>query len=223
MRNEDRIVVLESQLEQAREENSRLRASLGELDASIVQHMQAADKRGRAWHLERLVRAQAMSADAAGPRSCSGECCGQCEKVDAISVQPEPAPVLSDGLPLWPEVVQDWAKSYGILTRKSPLLESISDECMRLMAERDKFGQAKYGTSLRTNNGRDMLVDAVQESLDLLVYSRGMVQEEKCSDDRKEELAVLYNEAGRMLFLLVGFAMTKDWSAARLEKEMAHG
>ena len=38
--------------------------------------------------------------------------------------------------------------------------------------ERDKDGQEKYGTRLQPHNGRDPLVDAYQEALDLVVYLR---------------------------------------------------
>ncbi len=37
---------------------------------------------------------------------------------------------------------------------------------------RHEFGLAKYGTPLRTANGRDALVDALQEALDGMVYAR---------------------------------------------------
>ena len=35
---------------------------------------------------------------------------------------------------------------------------------------RAEFGKAKYGTYLRTNNGRDALMDAYQEAIDLVMY-----------------------------------------------------
>lgn len=40
-------------------------------------------------------------------------------------------------------------------------------DCLR---ERAKSGLAKYGVYLETNNGRDALVDAFQEALDLVMY-----------------------------------------------------
>ena len=45
------------------------------------------------------------------------------------------------------------------------------------MQERDLFGRQKYGVPLQAANGRDMLVDAVQEALDLTVYLRGLLEE----------------------------------------------
>jgi hypothetical protein len=40
------------------------------------------------------------------------------------------------------------------------------------MVDRDATGQSKYGTSLQPHNGRDALIDAYQEALDLAVYLR---------------------------------------------------
>lgn len=45
------------------------------------------------------------------------------------------------------------------------------------MGERDAFGAAKYGTRLQPFNGRDALVDAYQEALDLVVYLRTAIYE----------------------------------------------
>lgn len=45
------------------------------------------------------------------------------------------------------------------------------------MNDRHNFGKAKYGTGLRGFNGRDALVDAYQEALDLCVYLRQAIYE----------------------------------------------
>lgn len=36
--------------------------------------------------------------------------------------------------------------------------------------EREKLGTARYGTALHAHNGRDALLDAYEEALDLAVY-----------------------------------------------------
>ncbi len=41
---------------------------------------------------------------------------------------------------------------------------------VELIRQRTELGREKYGTELRTRNGRDALVDALQESLDLNQY-----------------------------------------------------
>lgn len=45
--------------------------------------------------------------------------------------------------------------------------------------ERKKIGLAKYGTLLRPFNGRDSIVDAYQESLDMTIYLRNEIEKRK--------------------------------------------
>ena len=50
-------------------------------------------------------------------------------------------------------------------------------------------GKKKYGTFLKTHNGRDALIDAYQEALDLCMYLRQEIEERKtkiCLDKEKE-------------------------------------
>lgn len=48
---------------------------------------------------------------------------------------------------------------------------------IRDMQERDALGRARYGMPLQAHNGRDALVDAYQEALDLVVYLRQAIEE----------------------------------------------
>ena len=64
----------------------------------------------------------------------------------------EPSPVVSDGVCVWDLVQAD-------------------------MVERDELGARRYGTRLQPHNGRDVLVDAYQEALDLVVYLRQALYE----------------------------------------------
>lgn len=66
--------------------------------------------------------------------------------------QPRPQP--NDAMPVWDLVIAD-------------------------MRERDSVGRQRYGTPLQANNGRDALVDAYQEALDLVVYLRQAIEERK--------------------------------------------
>jgi hypothetical protein len=66
----------------------------------------------------------------------------------------EPPPKKNDGPRVWDLVIAD-------------------------MRERDLIGTAKYGTPLQPFNGRDALVDAYQEALDLAVYLRQAIEERK--------------------------------------------
>lgn len=80
-----------------------------------------------------------------------------------MDVKPQPDPKPTDGTPVWDLVIAD-------------------------MRERDNDGRRKYGTPLQANNGRDALVDAYQEALDLAVYlkqaivERGKVKVAPCQE-----------------------------------------
>ena len=45
------------------------------------------------------------------------------------------------------------------------------------MQARDALGRERYGTPLQPFNGRDALMDAYEESLDLCVYLRQVIYE----------------------------------------------
>jgi hypothetical protein len=49
---------------------------------------------------------------------------------------------------------------------------SVWDLVLSDIAERRQSGVEHYGTELVTNNGRNALIDAYQEALDLVVYLR---------------------------------------------------
>lgn len=71
-----------------------------------------------------------------------------------IADQPAPAPNATR--PIWELVIED-------------------------MAARDRLGRARYGTPLQAHNGRDALIDAYQEALDLVVYLRQAIEERSVS------------------------------------------
>jgi hypothetical protein len=57
---------------------------------------------------------------------------------------------------------------------------AIWDLVMADMRCRDAIGLQRYGTRLQANNGRHALVDAYHEALDLVVYLRQAIEEERC-------------------------------------------
>lgn len=67
-------------------------------------------------------------------------------------VKQQAPPVASDGPDVWLLVIED-------------------------MKQRRLDGIAKYGVPVRPNNGRDQLIDAFQEAIDLLVYLRAAIEE----------------------------------------------
>lgn len=63
--------------------------------------------------------------------------------------------------------------------------EGAGVEWMRAeLAERKRIGLDRYGTVLQAGNGRDALVDAFQEALDLTVYLRQALAEWGWPDGR---------------------------------------
>lgn len=54
---------------------------------------------------------------------------------------------------------------------------AVWDLVIEAMKARDAEGRRKYGVPLQPNNGRDVLVDAFQEALDLVVYLRQAIYE----------------------------------------------
>lgn len=55
------------------------------------------------------------------------------------------------------------------------------------MADRRNVGIQRYGTPLQPNNGRDALVDAYQEALDLAVYLRQVLEERRIAATTRAE------------------------------------
>lgn len=56
---------------------------------------------------------------------------------------------------------------------------SCHDLVMKDLEERKAFGLRKYNSLLQAHNGRDFVLDAYEEVLDLAVYLRGKLEEEK--------------------------------------------
>lgn len=73
---------------------------------------------------------------------------------NASANKSESAPIPNQSIPIWELVIKD-------------------------MQDRDHIGRAKYGTPLQAGNGRNALVDAYQEALDLAVYIRQAIEERK--------------------------------------------
>lgn len=75
---------------------------------------------------------------------------------------PEPAPTPNEQRPTWELVIED-------------------------MKARNVSGIAKYGTPLQPFNGRNSLVDAYQEVLDLCVYLRNAIEEQEPGANTEEQ------------------------------------
>jgi hypothetical protein len=115
--------------------------------------------------------------------------------VGLAAYEPEPTP--NDGTSMHDLVAEDL---WNVGGASMPVLEAVC----RDLGDRKQFGLDKYGTLLQTNNGRDALVDAYQETLDLLVYLK-----QACCENiiLSEELAPTYFkclEVSRTLRKLIG-------------------
>ena len=105
--------------------------------------------------------------------------------VDSMS-QPDP---IHNYLPAsWDLVIED-ARIIG--ADKTTVALAVKD-----MRGRDEFGFAKYKTRIQPRNGRDNLVDAYQEALDLCVYLRSELYElQEAGDGAVDELQEVYDAA----------------------------
>jgi len=83
----------------------------------------------------------------------------------------------------------------GINTKQPTAIPNTSPAIWDLvvadMIERDVMGAKKHGTRLQAGNGRDNLVDAYQEALDLCVYLRTEIyqRDNPTVNPQKEKLA----------------------------------
>lgn len=83
--------------------------------------------------------------------------------------------------------LEGWAKAWDALNPNKPQpaprpgSEAVWPLVLTDMIDRHVGGMKKYGTPLQTNNGRDALVDAYQEALDLAVYLRQAIEERKAA------------------------------------------
>ena len=67
--------------------------------------------------------------------------------------------------------------------------ECVQDRIIEAMQESKRVGIERYGTTLRTFNGRRGLQDAAEEARDLYVYLTQLVMEAEAALEKKVELA----------------------------------
>lgn len=58
----------------------------------------------------------------------------------------------------------------------------VQDLVVADIEARKQLGIRKYGTALQSGNGRNMLLDAYEEVLDLAIYLRGALDEQERAD-----------------------------------------
>jgi hypothetical protein len=80
--------------------------------------------------------------------------------------------------PTWNEKYAAWSAAQPEPPPK-PGDGRVLDLVLADLTARAEVGRAKYGTYLQANNGRDALMDAYQEALDLAMYLRQALEERR--------------------------------------------
>ena len=70
----------------------------------------------------------------------------------------------------------------------------VVDFVLADIRERAETGKRKYGTYLKTKNGRDPLWDAYQEAVDLVMYLRQAILEQEKNDRQEATIARLQGQ-----------------------------
>lgn len=113
-------------------------------------------------------------------------CCPHCPN-DAhplpgeVVDHPFPCPIPECGQTPPSDVISVGQAAMGRV-REQPLPVVNAGPCIQDLVREDiaarlQLGIERYGTGLQANNGRDMLLDAYEESLDLATYLRGVLYE----------------------------------------------
>lgn len=96
----------------------------------------------------------------------------------------QPKPTKNNSIPIYRLVIQDIRK-------------------------RVKVGKKTYGVYLQANNGRDCLMDAYEEALDLAKYLRQKIEEEKGMKTKRKEERLKKSETQHLP--VAAKKNTKDW------------
>lgn len=75
----------------------------------------------------------------------------------------------------------------------------VTDLVVKDLLVRREMGTRKYGTSLKTNNGRNAAIDLYQELCDAVLYARQLIEEERSDRIKFEKAADLMAERDEML------------------------
>lgn len=86
----------------------------------------------------------------------------------SAAATPQPEPVPNGGSSMHTLACADLERLHPSQTERLVIEDLL---------ERKAFGEAKYGTILQAFNGRDALMDAYQEVLDLVVYLKQHAEE----------------------------------------------
>lgn len=113
-------------------------------------------------------------------------------------IEDQPPPKVTEHPAVWPMVRVDVITRYDETPPNlhTKLHDAVVTALLGDMAERDQLGRERYGVPLTAHNGRDHLVDAYQEMLDLAVYLRAAMVERNLTAPGLDETRIII-ERGR--------------------------
>ncbi len=112
----------------------------------------------------------------------------------------QPPPEATDRRPAWDIVIEHIEHRPSI----DPTLNLLVIADMR---ERDRIGRERYGLPLTAGNGRNHLVDAYQEALDLAVYLAAYLDEHDVSPGHPGPLPATLGRVHQMFWEHVSMAI----------------
>lgn len=83
-------------------------------------------------------------------------------------MQTQPEPIGNNSQPSWDLVIEDY---------RSKNKHSFVENIVELMKMRNEIGIKRYGVPLQPYNGRDSVIDAIDEATDLTVYLKNCQRE----------------------------------------------
>lgn len=84
-------------------------------------------------------------------------------------IQDQPPPIANDGPSMHDLVIENLQE----MGERPHIVKLVVDD----MKARKLIGLARYGTMLQANNGRDAIIDAYQEAMDLCCYTQQAIAE----------------------------------------------
>lgn len=95
-----------------------------------------------------------------------------------VAIIDQPAPVATSRRSAWDLVIEH-------VQQRRPMVpfESVVDRVVTDMRDRDAVGRQRYGVPLTSGNGRNHLIDAYQEALDLAAYMAAELDEHGATID----------------------------------------
>jgi len=101
----------------------------------------------------------------------------------SLVLQDQPTPTKNNRPAVWDMVIDEIKDSYGWHVAQTLVIKDMED--------RDMVGLSRYGTKLQPFNGRNALIDALQEFYDGAVYLKQQIYELRETNPHSHNLIVL--------------------------------